>query len=42
MSLASGAPYTYHADFFNAWNQTSLDAFIRYCLHSNQVCGTVT
>ncbi|HET9600030.1 MAG TPA: DUF1996 domain-containing protein [Acidimicrobiales bacterium] len=42
VSLASGAPYTYHADFFNAWNQSSLDAFIRYCLHSNQVCGTVT
>jgi hypothetical protein len=42
ISLASGAPYTYHADFFNAWNPASLAGFIDSCLHANKVCGTVT
>jgi uncharacterized protein DUF1996 len=42
ISLASGAPYTYHADFFNAWNQASLAGFINQCLHTGQVCGTVS
>ena len=42
ISLASGAPYTYHADFFNAWNPASLAGFIDSCLHANKVCGTVS
>jgi hypothetical protein len=42
LSLASGAPYTYHADFFNAWNQTALDNFVAFCLHNKNVCGTLT
>jgi hypothetical protein len=42
ISLASGATYTYHADFFNAWDQNSLAGFISSCLHTGQVCGTVS
>ena len=37
-----GAAYTYHADFFNGWNQAAQAGFIDSCLHSNQVCGTVS
>jgi len=39
--LSSGAPFTYHADFFNAWNQSALVGFVNFCLHRGVVCGTV-
>jgi hypothetical protein len=42
ITLASGSAYTFHADFSNAWNQASLTGFINSCLHTGQVCGTVT
>jgi uncharacterized protein DUF1996 len=41
ITLASGSAYTYHADYFNAWNQTALTNLINLCLHSGKVCGTV-
>ena len=42
ITLASGSSITFHADFFNAWNQASLSGFIDSCLHTGKVCGTVT
>jgi hypothetical protein len=42
LTLASGPTYTYHADFFNAWNQTALANFIGSCIHAGRECGTVT
>jgi Domain of unknown function (DUF1996) len=42
LTLASGAPYTYHADFFNAWNQTAQANFIGSCIHAMRECGTVS
>ena len=42
LTLASGATYTYHADFFNAWNQTALNNFVVFCLHNKKVCGTLS
>jgi hypothetical protein len=36
--LASGPPYTMHADFFNAWNQTVLKNLIRNCIRANREC----
>jgi hypothetical protein len=42
LTLASGPTYTYHADFFNAWNQTALNDFVVFCLHNKNVCGTLS
>jgi hypothetical protein len=36
--LSSGAFYTMHADFFNAWNQTSLKKLIQNCIRANREC----
>jgi hypothetical protein len=36
--LASGPPYTMHADFFNAWNQTVLKNLIQNCIRANREC----
>jgi hypothetical protein len=36
--LSSGPPYTLHADFFNAWNQTSLKKLIQNCIRANREC----
>jgi hypothetical protein len=36
--LASGPFYTMHADFFNAWNQISLNNLIHNCIHANREC----
>lgn len=36
--LASGPFYTMHADFFNAWNQTSLKKLIQNCIRANREC----
>lgn len=33
ISLASGSPYTAHADFFNAWNQRRLERLVDSCFH---------
>jgi hypothetical protein len=42
VGLASGAPWTYHADFFNGWNQTAQANFVALCLNRGLVCGTVS
>jgi hypothetical protein len=42
VTVASGASYTYHADFFNAWKQSALAGLVAVCLHSKSVCGTIT
>lgn len=39
VSLASGPAYTAHADFFNAWRQSALDALVQRCLNTNANCG---
>lgn len=36
--LASGPFYTMHADFFNAWNQTTLKNLIQNCIRANREC----
>jgi Domain of unknown function (DUF1996) len=33
VTLASGAPYTAHADFINAWNQRALERLVASCFH---------
>ncbi len=38
--LASGnSPYTGHADFFNAWDQATLEQLVRNCLNASVHCG---
>jgi hypothetical protein len=39
VTLASGAPYTAHADFFNAWNQAALTTLVNNCMVPNVQCG---
>ncbi len=43
ITLSSGAPETYHADFWNTWEQPKLDEFVRNCINtpdgSDVVCG---
>jgi hypothetical protein len=41
VTLASGAAYTAHADFFNSWNQSALTQFVNNCLNYPQFCGIV-
>lgn len=36
--LASGPFFTMHGDFFNAWNQTVLNALIQRCIRTNGSC----
>jgi hypothetical protein len=36
--LASGSPWTAHADFFNTWQQAELASLVRHCLNENRVC----
>jgi Domain of unknown function (DUF1996) len=38
ITLASGAAYTAHADFFNAWDQTELTRLVRDCLNFGLSC----
>jgi hypothetical protein len=40
-SLASGSPYTFHADVFTAWKPGVLDAIVRDCLHRGVVLCSV-
>ncbi len=37
--LASGSPYTAHADFFNTWEPDALEREIDACIRGNVVCG---
>jgi hypothetical protein len=40
ITLASGAPYTAHADFWNTWDQPRLEALVANCLNRDVNCGT--
>lgn len=40
ITLASGSPYTAHADFLNAWHQGRLAQLTAGCLNQNVDCGT--
>ena len=37
--LASGGQYSGHADFFNAWNQSTLQQLVSGCLNALRHCG---
>jgi Domain of unknown function (DUF1996)/F5/8 type C domain len=38
--LASGPAYTWHYDFFNAWNPTVLAALVHHCINQGLQCDT--
>jgi hypothetical protein len=38
--LASGGPYSGHADFVNAWNERELVRLVRECLNAGRQCGS--
>jgi Domain of unknown function (DUF1996) len=39
VAFASGPYYTMHADWFNAWDHTTLDAFVQGCIDTGIDCG---
>jgi len=39
VSLSSGGAYSAHADFFNAWDQSTLEALVRRCINGRVKCG---
>lgn len=39
ITLASGANYTVHGDFWNTWVQSDLERLVANCLRSNVDCG---
>ena len=39
ITLASGKAYTLHADFFNAWNETTLNTLVNRCIDAGINCG---
>lgn len=39
VTLSSGGPDTAHADFFNAWDQPTLDRLVRDCINAGVRCG---
>jgi Domain of unknown function (DUF1996) len=40
ITLASGNVFSVHADFWNTWNQASLETLTERCLNGNIDCGT--
>jgi hypothetical protein len=38
VTLASGSPYSAHADFFNAWRQSDLQALVDGCINALRHC----
>ncbi|MDH2427165.1 DUF1996 domain-containing protein [Sphaerisporangium sp. TRM90804] len=38
--LASGRGYTWHYDFFNAWDPPTLDALVRHCINGGLQCDS--
>ena len=38
LALASGGQYSGHADFFNAWNQATLQGLVGGCLNALRHC----
>jgi hypothetical protein len=41
VTLASGPSFTAHADFFNAWDQPTLEGLVARCLNTGVQCGEV-
>jgi hypothetical protein len=41
LSLSSGPTWTYHADFWNTWQQARLDQFVSECIVASVHCGSV-
>lgn len=39
LSLSSGGYFTFHADFWNTWQQRRLDRFVQVCLVEHTPCG---
>jgi hypothetical protein len=39
VSLSSGGQFSAHADFFNAWNQATLQSLVDGCLNALRHCG---
>ena len=39
LTLASGSVYSIHADFFNAWDQTTLQTLVDTCLNGHTSCA---
>lgn len=39
VTLASGAPDSAHADFFNTWDQAELERLVRTCINAGVRCG---
>jgi hypothetical protein len=37
--LSSGAAYSFHYDFFNAWEPPILAALVRHCIHAGRQCN---
>ena len=42
VTFASGSVYSIHADFFNAWDQPTLENLVTTCLNGHQDCGHFT
>lgn len=40
ITLASGPTYTLHGDFWNTWQQSTLDGLVANCLNAGVACGT--
>ncbi|MGQ0670021.1 MAG: DUF1996 domain-containing protein [Actinomycetota bacterium] len=41
LSLASGSYFTFHSDFWNAWQQPRLDQLVADCLVAHVHCGAI-
>ncbi len=39
VTLSSGNAYNGHADFFNSWNQSNLEALVKSCINAARDCG---
>jgi hypothetical protein len=39
ITLSSGSPYSAHADFFNAWRQSTLTSLVNRCLNALRHCA---
>jgi hypothetical protein len=42
LMLSSGGQLTGHADFFNAWRQSTLERLVKRCLVERRACGLAT
>jgi hypothetical protein len=38
--LASGRGYSWHYDFFNAWDPPTLEALVRHCINGGLQCDS--